>query len=137
MDEGEILLLDSTIGFAIVVEGTLQLYHEVDHSDKDHGDETDHSDTDGLDDQDRDEEDEEEDDDIDNYDTKSCSSNLIDEEDESVGYIHLKNGLGNFQLLNTVKPGNPLTSLVSILNLFTHSMSSYGNSNFPLSYRHL
>ncbi|KAJ1545376.1 lysophospholipase [Saccharomyces cerevisiae] len=131
MDEGEILLLDSTIGFAIVVEGTLQLYHEVDHSDKDHGDETDHSDTDGLDDQDRDEEDEEEDDDIDNYDTKSCSSNLIDEEDESVGYIHLKNGLGNFQLLNTVKPGNPLTSLVSILNLFTHSMSSYGNSNFP------
>ncbi|CAH1832191.1 unnamed protein product [Saccharomyces cerevisiae] len=131
MDEGEILLLDSTIGFAIVVEGTLQLYHEVDHSDKDHGDETDHSDTDGLDDQDRDEEDEEEDDDIDNYDTKSCSSNLIDEEDESVGYIHLKNGLGKFQLLNTVKPGNPLTSLVSILNLFTHSMSSYGNSNFP------
>ncbi|AJS78433.1 Nte1p [Saccharomyces cerevisiae YJM1573] len=131
MDEGEILLLDSTIGFAIVVEGTLQLYHEVDHSDKDHGDETDHSDTDGLDDQDRDEEDEEDDDDIDNYDTKSCSSNLIDEEDESVGYIHLKNGLGKFQLLNTVKPGNPLTSLVSILNLFTHSMSSYGNSNFP------
>ncbi|CAI4996229.1 AVN_HP_G0039780.mRNA.1.CDS.1 [Saccharomyces cerevisiae] len=131
MDEGEILLLDSTIGFAIVVEGTLQLYHEVDHSDKDHGDETDHSDTDGLDDQDRDGEDEEDDDDIDNYDTKSCSSNLIDEEDESVGYIHLKNGLGKFQLLNTVKPGNPLTSLVSILNLFTHSMSSYGNSNFP------
>ncbi|CAI5312967.1 ASB_HP2_G0040630.mRNA.1.CDS.1 [Saccharomyces cerevisiae] len=34
-------------------------------------------------------------------------------------------------LLLDIKPGNPLTSLVSILNLFTHSMSSYGNSNFP------
>ncbi|CAI4640374.1 BAH_G0039220.mRNA.1.CDS.1 [Saccharomyces cerevisiae] len=34
-------------------------------------------------------------------------------------------------LLLDIKPGNPLTSLVSILNLFTHSMSSYSNSNFP------
>ncbi|CAI4047680.1 hypothetical protein SKDZ_13G0770 [Saccharomyces kudriavzevii ZP591] len=126
MDEGEILLLDSTIGFAIVVEGTLQLYHEVDRSEKDHDDETDHSDTDGFEDE---EDEEEDDDDDDDHDTRSCSSNPIDEEDESVGYIRLKNGLGKFQLLNTVKSGNPLTSLVSILNLFTDSMSPDNNNN--------
>ncbi|KOG97294.1 lysophospholipase [Saccharomyces eubayanus] len=122
LDEGEILLLDSTIGFAIVVEGTLQLYHEVDHSEKDQDDGADQSDTDYSDDDDDDDED-------DDGDTRSCSSGPIGEEDESVGYIRLKNGLGKFQLLNTVKSGNPLTSLVSILNLFTHSMPSE-NSGF-------
>lgn len=86
LDEGEILLLDDSTGFAIVVEGTLQLYHRVAYGAQEAAD----------------------------YD------DLVgDEQRDGAAYICLKNGLGKFQLLNTMKPGNPVSSLVNILDLFT------------------
>lgn len=135
LDEGEILLLDNSIGFAIVVEGTLQIYHEVDqkngnsrsldndsmidrslYQDTSPSSSTSSSIADSL----RSEE--------------STTSSNTDFGNQPYGYIYLKDGLGKFQLLNTVKPGNPVTSLVNILNLFTSTgespLSSNGNQTF-------
>lgn len=131
LDEGEILLLDNSIGFAIVVEGTLQVYHEVEEKSSEpmvmdttnhvgfmSSSETNAKGDDGLsnsqvisdtaDDSSIETDGDDDDDDDDD-----------DDSDEELGYIRLKNGLGRFQLLNTVKPGNPVSSLVNILNLFT------------------
>lgn len=114
LDEGEILLLDNSIGFAIVIEGSLQIYHEVETENhplntgdfaNDH--EMGRSDE-GSEDENEESSDNSSDSDIPDY-----------TENDSSGYIHLKNGLGKFQLLNTVKPGNPVSSLATILTLFT------------------
>lgn len=117
MDEGEILLLDSSIGFAIVVEGTLQIYHKVEQEDTLDGDKNVSSKND------------------EGFETLECLKDTEspidyshiedfddftnDEQTDASAYIRLKNGFGKFQLLNTVKPGNPVSSLVNILNLFT------------------
>lgn len=123
LDEGEILLLDNSIGFAIVVEGTLQIYHEVENDSLNITTEN-----------------------ISNYldfpyDNESeisinSSNDSINSkhgflENDTNGYIHLKNGLGKFQLLNTVKPGNSVSSLATILSLFTNT--SLNNDNNELS----
>ncbi|SMN18730.1 similar to Saccharomyces cerevisiae YML059C NTE1 Serine esterase, homolog of human neuropathy target esterase (NTE) [Maudiozyma saulgeensis] len=136
LDEGEILLLDNSIGFAIVVEGTLQIFHEVENdsptsilnptpnpqTDNDYYKSASMDDYNNGDDH-----------------RSSMSSSILSSEEttdssdgsetdsqsflenDSSGYIHLKNGLGKYQLLNTVKPGNPVSSLATILTLFTRS----------------
>lgn len=138
LDEGEILLLDNSIGFCIVVEGTLQLYHEVEQ-DKDeiYNSQLKFSGRVVNDDNDPDRKlssssttmssdlelkDIEFNDEMDNDDP-------INEDNDSTMYLRLKNGLGKFQLLNTVKPGNPVSSLVNILNLFTSQSSNILYSN--------
>ncbi|CCE61726.1 hypothetical protein TPHA_0B00540 [Tetrapisispora phaffii CBS 4417] len=148
LNEGEILLLDDAIGLAIVVEGSLQIYHNV----------SDNSGN-GI---------------ISNSYTKNCANDYInsasvnyssehssisdnlkvenscldtnsnnsetssnnDNYEESDGfsedsntYIRFKNGSGKYQLLNTVKPGNPVSSLVNILNLFTSKKSKQNSNN--------
>lgn len=118
LDEGEILLLDNSIGFAIVIEGTLQIYHEVENENNPLNT------ADFADDRDMNRSGDESE--IEEGDTSDMSSqNSIPEytENDSSGYIHLKNGLGKFQLLNTVKPGNPVSSLATILTLFTNHPS--------------
>ncbi|KAL3233532.1 Lysophospholipase NTE1 [Nakaseomyces bracarensis] len=168
LDEGEILLLDNSVGFAIVVEGTLNIYHEVDEKNGDS------SDPFSIDDshsvysilkqnnsrenrlhQQRKKSKQDEDDgilrmrtpgafeDIFSSDTDGVSPSIMDtsdesdnndesdddEDDETTGFIRLKDGLGKFQLLNTVKPGNPVSSLVNILNLFTSANDVVMNSH--------
>lgn len=137
LDEGEILLLDNSIGFCIVVEGTLQLYHSVEQdrdgfynsqlnfSRKNDVNEKNpdrkFSNSSSASDSDLNLKDIEFNDEIDGDD-------LVNENTDSTVYLRLKNGLGKFQLLNTVKPGNPVSSLVNILNLFT-SFKSELDSN--------
>lgn len=174
LDEGEILLLDNSVGFAIVVEGTLDIYHEVEekgnmndidgdfmvddnqsiysilkrkkkkYSTSRHGQYNNNSDPGHYNGHNVNGEDEDDDDGILQMRSSSRNQNIpsfdaiesssSDEEsdindgdsesesesdDESTGFIRLKDGLGKFQLLNTVKAGNPVSSLVNILNLFT------------------
>ncbi|CCF59825.1 hypothetical protein KAFR_0I00440 [Kazachstania africana CBS 2517] len=143
LDEGEILLLgdlDSSLGFAIVVEGTLQIFHEIDQQ-NDFDDYESEKFNNGVD--------------FDFSSSKNLASELIsstlnksdiesisssassdftdDSNDSYLGnssneYITLKGGLGKFQLLNTVKSGNPVSSLVNILNLFTSPVRSSNSS---------
>lgn len=112
LDEGEILLLDNSVGFSIVVDGTLQIYHKVEQE-KEFVDSNDNyepreADTESLSGEG-------------NEFTAESDADFGDcEADEnSLNFIELKNGLGKFQLLNSVKQGNPVSSLVNILNLFT------------------
>lgn len=177
LDEGEILLLDNSVGFAIVVEGTLDIYHEVDEKNNE-----DHNDPFSIDDSnsvysilkqnnkretkfrhrmanDDDTEDDgilrmktpsgfeepfssetdclsmnESNDGSDFYNDDDDDDNDDDEDDnETTGFIRLKDGLGKFQLLNTVKPGNPVSSLVNILNLFTSANEIVMNSKKNVS----
>lgn len=125
LDEGEILLLDNSIGFSIVVEGTLQLYHKVEQDRDEIADAINKGFAKGMDDLNGNQ-----------FEQRSSITNLVPEfedytddsetdDNDSTTYIRLKNGLGKFQLLNTVKPGNPVSSLVNILNLFT----SYKNES--------
>lgn len=88
LEAGEIVLLDDSVGFTIVVEGQLQILHKVDSSRP-------------------------------NIDTGLRSSFFDPLSDD--GYII--NG-ERFQLLNVIKAGNPLSSLVSILKLFTNKTAS-------------
>ncbi|AQZ18336.1 NTE1 (YML059C) [Zygosaccharomyces parabailii] len=122
LDEGEILLLDNSVGFSIVVEGTLQIYHKLEQDSDivrpneaykrkmdNITDKTEYGDRESLSS-------------CANEFTAGSGNDFIDNEEEnSSNYIELKNGLGKFQLLNTVKSGNPVSSLVNILNLFTSS----------------
>lgn len=70
--------------------------------------------------------------DIDN----SGDSNIATENDD-MDQIWLKDGLGKFQLLNVIKKGNPLSSLLDMLKLFTppppSSSSSSSNDNHSVS----
>lgn len=56
----------------------------------------------------------------------SVDGNITLEETEydplNTDYIWLKNGLGKFQLLNIIKKGNPISSLIDILKLFTSNV---------------
>lgn len=116
LDEGEILLLDNSVGFSIVVEGTLQIYYKLEQ-DKEFVDSNEtyaprQADDDGAS--------------LSGEENDFTTDTEFDtdlSEDEANGnnhsYIELKNGLGKFQLLNSVKQGNPVSSLVNILNLFT------------------
>lgn len=132
LDEGEILLLDNSIGFAIVVEGTLQIFHEVENDSPTTNTQNDYDyyRSASMENYNN----------SDNYQPSSSpSASVISSEEnyipldgsdtdgqsfienDSSGYIHLKNGLGKYQLLNTVKPGNPVSSLATILTLFTRN----------------
>ncbi|QLQ79930.1 hypothetical protein HG537_0C05790 [Torulaspora globosa] len=118
LDEGEILLLDDSIGFAIVVEGTLQIYHRVEQESS-FGEQL--SKNGSLDET------------LEPF--RSCTVEeqevqdyddlLNGEHGDGSAYIRLKDGLGKFQLLNTMKPGNPVSSLVNILNLFTSTYQEF------------
>ncbi|QGN16555.1 lysophospholipase NTE1 [Kluyveromyces marxianus] len=88
LQEGEIILLDDSIGFTIVVEGTLQILHKVENRRM------------GA-----------------FSSSQDFDSPFVSPMDDD-GY--LING-ERFQLLNIVKSGNPLSSLVSILKLFSNS----------------
>ena len=124
MEEGELLVLDKFAGFPILVEGTLEIYYELDDSVSEKEEEV--------------EEEEEEEDDDEKKNNRAgvgvrctpdfphgceqeCSTNLDSDSDYTVdsGYIYLRDGLGKFQLLNVLKPGNPVSSLIDILTLFT------------------
>ena len=119
LNEGEILLLEDSIGLAIVVEGSLQIYHSVDDnpsspSKQDLSSAINNPDSPAN-----------------NLEEDDYSDAESDFEDSNT-YIRLKNGLGRFQLLNTVKPGNPVSSLVNILKLFTSSRRISSNRSYPL-----
>lgn len=118
LDEGEILLLDDSIGFAIVVEGTLQIYHRVEQegslseqlSKNGSLDETIEP-LEGCT--------------VEEQEVEDYDDLMNEEQRDGSAYIRLKNGLGKFQLLNTMKPGNPVSSLVNILNLFTSTYQEF------------
>lgn len=106
LEEGEIMLLDDTLGFAIVVEGNLQIYHKVENNM--------HSSPPPLSTQ------------------AHQTDNDIDGDDDDTSSLtegYTING-EKFQLLNNVKAGNPISSLVSILKLFTDN-----NPDSPLNQR--
>ncbi|SCU98638.1 LADA_0H14422g1_1 [Lachancea dasiensis] len=92
LQEGEVLLVDDALGFAIVVEGSLQTYHKVQRIPGKYQPEYANSDN------------------ISNFESEDGLSSHYD------GYT--LNG-EKYQLLNKVKAGNPVSSLVSILKLFT------------------
>ncbi|CAR22968.1 lysophospholipase [Lachancea thermotolerans CBS 6340] len=100
LEEGEVLLVDDALGFAIVVEGSLQTYHKVQRTNKNLTgsvpDFLDGSNSDSLDDA-----------------ASDCDAYSLNGE--------------KYQLLNIVRAGNPVSSLVSILRLFT------GRNDTPLS----
>lgn len=118
MDEGEILLLDSSIGFAIVVEGTLQIYHRVEQENLMDNERNGSNKNDDLNFE-ATEFSKETESPVDYNHIEDYDDFMINEQTDASTYIRLRNGLGKYQLLNTVKPGNPVSSLVNILNLFT------------------
>ncbi|AAS52807.1 AER124Wp [Eremothecium gossypii ATCC 10895] len=85
LEQGEVMLLDDSVGFAIVVEGGLHIYHKIAHS------------------------------------QGSTRESMPLPEDRSFDSNEddLTINGERFQLLNKVKAGNPVSSLVSILKLFT------------------
>lgn len=83
LDADEVLYVDEKLGFAIVVEGNVQIYTKVNH--QSHHD---------------------------------ASLSMDDDQSESSSEIFVLNE-ERYQLLNEVKTGNPLSSLVNILTLFT------------------
>ncbi|CEP61662.1 lysophospholipase LALA0_S03e07976g [Lachancea lanzarotensis] len=94
LEKGEVLLVDDTLGFAIVVEGSLQTYHKVHHSPQEAQ--------------------------PDFFDRENVSDSASDDELPPDGDAYTLNG-EKYQLLNTIRAGNPVSSLVSILKLFTGS----------------
>ncbi|GMM36519.1 lysophospholipase [Saccharomycopsis crataegensis] len=92
LDSGELFALDSSLGFSIVVEGSVNVYSKVS--------------------------------------TDSNNVNrTVTHESTDANDTYILNG-EKFQLINFVKTGNPLSSLVSILSLFTDNTS---NANSPYS----
>ncbi|CCH61514.1 hypothetical protein TBLA_0E04620 [Henningerozyma blattae CBS 6284] len=140
LSDGELLIIDDSSGFIILIEGTLQLYHramtttatttpttrspsssaislnssqsDVESSvlNSSHSDRPFDSDSDW-------------DSDVDIH-SDSMEDEEVDSTFENEDFIYLKNNLGKYQLLNIVKNGSPVSSLVNILNLFTDSSSS-------------
>ncbi|SCV04856.1 LANO_0G13014g1_1 [Lachancea nothofagi CBS 11611] len=109
LEEGEVLLVDDTLGFAIVVEGSLQTYHKVQRSPSQLSSDFPNS--------------------------ANVSEGGSEDELPSDCDAYTLNG-EKYQLLNTVRSGTPVSSLVSILKLFTGSsdqspLNSYVG-NFPL-----
>lgn len=176
LDEGEILLLDDTIGLAIVVEGSLNIYHEVEDVTNNETSFQKNQSNNSLVDRNRNATElniingstdahlslnslhsspkerltskdsqgfnsdyyfSEQDSNITSSDDSDVDGASISDfdEDKSLSYIRLINGMGKFQMLNTVEPGNPITSLVNILNLFTSSnrQSYMGEDTSPIS----
>lgn len=100
LEEGEVLLVDDTLGFAIVVEGSLQTYHKIQHPQNN----------------------------LSNVLSNRVGGSLSERLDECTSDCDAYSLNGEkFQLLNTVRAGNPVSSLVSILKLFTE------NSEAPLN----
>ncbi|SCV02640.1 LAMI_0H01442g1_1 [Lachancea mirantina] len=105
LEEGEVMLVDNALGFAIVVEGSLNIYHRVDRQSKNSGPFPSNFDT--------------------TRDFENQSDDSLDSDDpiSSLGSSSLDGE--KFQLLNTVRAGNPISSLISILKLFTETSSDY------------
>lgn len=100
LQEGEIVLLDDSIGFTIVVEGTLEILHKVQNHNKS------------------------------SFGDNGTNATSFDSPPDEDGY--LING-EKFQLLNIVKSGNPLSSLVSIMKLFSNRSKSTNEESAHLS----
>lgn len=98
LQEGEIVLLDDSVGFTIVVEGTLEILHKMDNR---------HSNPSG-----------------------DAAANATAFEPPSNDDGYLING-EKFQLLNIVKTGNPLSSLVSIMKLFSNRSTHLNEGTHP------
>ncbi|SCU90449.1 LAME_0E08614g1_1 [Lachancea meyersii CBS 8951] len=101
LEDGEVLLVDDTLGFAIVVEGSLQTYHKVPRSQQEAQ--------------------------PDYFNQAHGSDSESDDELPPGCDAYTLNG-EKYQLLNTVRAGNPVSSLVSVLKLVTGS-----NNNASLS----
>lgn len=108
LEEGEVLLVDEMLGFAIVVEGSLQIYHKIDQG-KAHP--SDH---------------------FENQSDSLSQSDDVEDEMSSSRDAYSLNG-EKFQLLNNVKAGNPISSLVTILKLFTDRSQRPSFSDINLS----
>ncbi|KAH3685367.1 hypothetical protein WICPIJ_003652 [Wickerhamomyces pijperi] len=113
LDKLETLQMDEKLGFAIVVEGNVQIFTKVESLSAV------------------------------KQDKESASGNAIHTERESNGDLQTEvlfvNG-EKYQLLNEVKTGNPLSSLINILSLFTEQEEDdqqrmYFNSNQSPSIR--
>ena len=131
MERGELLILDKFAGFPILVEGTLEIYYELEDGESEEEEEEEEE-------EDTEEEEKKRKNDSTSFGVRNtpispyeceqeCSTNVDSDSTYTVdsGYIYLKDGLGKFQLLNILKPGNPVSSLVDILTLFT----SHPNDN--------
>jgi lysophospholipid hydrolase len=92
LDMNEVLDLDDDLGFAIVVEGNVQIFTKVNNKDD-------------------------------------------DLQDEEFSGERLMLNDQRYRLLNEIKTGNPLSSLVNILTLFTNEESSLRSMNSP-AFRH-
>ncbi|AMD22066.1 HGL274Wp [Eremothecium sinecaudum] len=92
LEEGEVMLIDDSVGFSIVVEGNLQIYHKVASNG-----------TGPID---------------------TTFPSVADDRTCAGGDNDLRINGEQFQLLNIVKAGNPVSSLVSILKLFTDNQST-------------
>ncbi|KAL6946975.1 hypothetical protein ACO0QE_001832 [Hanseniaspora vineae] len=131
LSEGEILLLNDISGFVVLVEGSVGIYYKLDEKkDEQNGDVV-----------------AAEEEDFQNsshhivhenaeFDTSGSDSEHEedDSEDEStmdnMGFqSHCTVDGENFHLLNIVKTGNPVSSLVSILRLFTYDEKTESNLN--------
>lgn len=111
LEKNQIFLLDDSMGFILLIEGTLQLYSKKDiKSNTQDYNYNYNSDTDT---------------------SNSSYSSSSDDENQYYDspYIQLKDNLGDFQLLNTIKSGMPVSSLVNILNLFTNDYDDNTSPN--------
>lgn len=90
LDADEVLYVDESLGFAIVVEGNVQIYTKVN-----------------------------------NQTNNDTSFSMDDDQSEGSSEIFVLNE-ERYQLLNEVKTGNPLSSLVNILSLFTDEDDANG-----------
>lgn len=98
LDADEVLYVDEKLGFAIVVEGNVQIYTKVNTNNQSP-----------------------------NMNINDNSFNITEDDlnnDRSNEIFVLNNE--RYQLLNEVKTGNPLSSLVNILSLFTDEDESIG-----------
>lgn len=119
IDTGDMIVLNDNLGLIVVLDGSFQVYHNVSSTFSTNRSFPSSSPTNseilspaGLNE---------------NFNAFSVDENITFEEEEydplNSDYIWLNNGLGKFQLLNIIKRGNPLSSLIDILKLFTSNVN--------------
>ncbi|ODV62023.1 lysophospholipase [Ascoidea rubescens DSM 1968] len=130
LDQNEVLFLDNSIGFSIVVEGTIQVFSKVDNNNNNNNninndnsissnDDNDPNSFDGL---------------RDNFDPDNNKNHNFDNNYNTNDDSYVLNNQ-KYQLLNNVKSGAPLSSLISVLSLFTGDNNDFisKSSNFQLN----
>ncbi|AET37413.1 lysophospholipase Ecym_1163 [Eremothecium cymbalariae DBVPG len=98
LEQDEVMLLDDSVGFSIVVEGTLQIYHKI---------ATPHE----------------------NSNSHNGAKPVTDDYQYETTDDDLRVNGERFQLLNKVTAGNHVSSLVSILKLFTDNQAPMTETN--------